>query len=107
MIHDAHFRGMGWPRCQLGMFSCQHICALSCLNLNEAMTYGLQHFKVMHAEKRWTDQSFLMHCYSNPFEVLSESRVVAEKEVCRLEISGGQLLLSCGPEHFSNLVYIL
>lgn len=30
--------------------------------------------------------------------------VVVEKEVCRLEISGDQLLLGCVPGHFGNLV---
>lgn len=30
--------------------------------------------------------------------------VVLEKEVCRLEISGSQMLLSRGPERYSNLV---
>lgn len=32
--------------------------------------------------------------------------VVVEKEVCRLEITGDQLLFSCGPEHYSNLVNV-
>lgn len=37
---------------------------------------------------------------------ISELTVVTEKEVCRLKISGGQLLLSPGPEHFGNFVNI-
>lgn len=40
------------------------------------------------------------------FSCIRINSVVVEKEVCRLEISGGQLLFSCGPEHFSNLVNI-
>lgn len=44
----------------------------------------------------------LMHCCSNP--LIRIDGVVVKKEVCRLEISGGQLLQSCCPGHFNNLV---
>lgn len=45
----------------------------------------------------------------SPFPVVAVSELtvlLSKKEVCRLEISGGQLLFSSGPEHFSNLVNV-
>lgn len=76
----------------------------------EAMTSAFKLFKCymyLLYVSLYTNLTCNLLCYNNPFSVVVVSELTVlwiEKEVCRLEISGGQLLFSCGPEHFSNLV---
>lgn len=81
----------------------------------EAVTSALKLFKVLHVfcaypRLRKPALSAVTHDTHNariPFRgCLTITSVVAEKEVCRLEITGDQLLFSCGPKHLRNLVNI-
>lgn len=110
--------GHGWPwgragqPCQLVMFSLQHTCAFSwfvsfdwskVLCPQASQTASCIYCTSVRAQGWPVIFNALLQPISGPIRINS---IVDEKEVCRLEISAGQLLFSCSPEHFSNLVNI-